>query len=225
MGQQLFYSSSAVQTTLAASLTSAGTSVELTSISGYPTQYPFTLLLQWGTSNQEVVTVTQAATGSGPYTFANCVRGEDGTTGVSHSSGAQVNHGVSARDFSQIVPGINLAAFGGDPTGTDFSDTALAAAQSELGSDAGIIVLSPGTWKFNDAYTFGPNQGLVCPAGSNGACLIYYYGDLAFIHAYDPAFDITNVSPLVSIGGTFTGFTIDGTNAGSAAKAFEIGDR
>jgi len=101
-----YYSSDATATTLAASLSSvtpgsSGT-VEVTSISGYPVTYPFTLLLDWGTDLAEVATVTQAATGSGPYSYANCVRGDDGTQAPAHAApAATVVHGVSARDFAE----------------------------------------------------------------------------------------------------------------------------
>ena len=119
---------------------------------------------------------------------------------------------------------IYINDYGADPTGVSFSDTALAAAQSYLGSAAGTILLQQGgTYKFNNAYTFGPGQGLVCP-GNSGSCLLYYYGSSVFIHAYDPSFNTSSISPLVSVGGIFSGFTIDGTHAGSAAKGFQIGD-
>jgi len=100
-----YYTSDAVPTTLAASLLSvtpgATGSVQVASITGYPVSFPFTLLLDWGTSSQEVVTVTQAATGSGPYTYAACVRGDDGTLAPAHTAPmATVVHGVSARDFT-----------------------------------------------------------------------------------------------------------------------------
>lgn len=105
MAPNRYYTSDALPTTLAASLSSvtpgASGSVELASITGYPTSYPFTLLLEWGTASQEVVTVTQAATGSGPYTFASCTRGDDGSASPAHASGAAVAHGVSARDFAE----------------------------------------------------------------------------------------------------------------------------
>ena len=86
--------------------------MQVTNISGYPTSYPFTLLLDWGTTAQEVVTVTQAATGTGPYTYANCVRGDDGTTAPAHTAPtATVVHGVSARDFTD--PQTHLGASSG----------------------------------------------------------------------------------------------------------------
>lgn len=223
MGTQLFYSSSAVQTTLSATLTSGATSIQIATNAGWPVQFPATMLLEWGTSNQEVVTLTQAATGTGPYTYANVLRGQDGTTALTHSSGSQVNHGVSARDFFQTSPVYNACAYGADPTGTAFSDTAMAATLTALGTGHGQIILPPGTYKFSNSYTFGPGQSLVCPAGSARACTIFYYGNSVLFHAYDPAFNISALYP-PSPGGTFTGFTIDGTHAGSAAKGFQLGD-
>ena len=74
MAPNRYYTSDAMPTTLAVSLSAvtSGTigSVQVNSITGYPVSYPFTLLVDWGTSSQEVVTVTQAATGTGPYTYA-----------------------------------------------------------------------------------------------------------------------------------------------------------
>lgn len=116
---------------------------------------------------------------------------------------------------------------GADPTGASFSDTALAAAKTALGSGPGnIVIATPGTYKFANSYTFGPSQGLVSMAGSgNLAVILSYTGNSVFIHTYDSAFNTSNTSPLPSPGGTFTGFTIDGTSAGSAAKAFQLGDQ
>ena len=157
---QLFYTSNAVQTTTAASLTNSATSVQLTSITGWPTQFPCTLLLEWGTSNQEVVTLTQASTGAGPYTFANCVRGQDGTTGVAHSNGAQANHGMSARDFFQIAPVVNICAYGADPTGTNDSTTAINNAIAAIPAGGGSIYAPPGNYKHSGTLLFNQDQGL-----------------------------------------------------------------
>ena len=147
MAPNRYYSSSAQPTTLAASLSPVspgltGQAVEVWSVTGMPVQYPFTLLLEWGTGSQEVVTVTQAATGTGPYTFANCTRGDDGTTAPAHALGAAVVHGVSARDFTD-------------------AQTALAAALASLPApsgtaSAGMVPLATGSgeasaWGFNGA--------------------------------------------------------------------------
>jgi hypothetical protein len=129
-----YYSSNAQPTTLAASLSSVssettGQTVEVWSITGMPTQYPFTLLLEWGTGSQEVVTVTQAATGTGPYTFANCTRGDDGTSAPAHTSGAAAVHGVSARDFTDAQTALAAAQSALAPTGSGAELTGITAAQ------------------------------------------------------------------------------------------------
>ena len=56
------------------------------------------------------MTVTQAATGAtGAFTYANCVRGDDGTAAPAHTvPEATVAHGVSARDYTE--PQTHLAA-------------------------------------------------------------------------------------------------------------------
>jgi hypothetical protein len=115
---------------------------------------------------------------------------------------------------------INLVeSYDADPTGAKFSDTAMAEALRALGSSLGDIALPAGTYKFNDSYKFGPGQGIVTGL-DNTAVTLEYYGDGVFIHAYDPNFGVIGSSP----GGVFSGFTIDGTNAGSAAKGFQLGD-
>lgn len=213
---QLYYTSNAVQTTLAASLTSSATSVELTSVTGWPTQFPCTLLLEWGTSNQEVVTLTQASTGSGPYTFANCVRGQDGTTGVSHASGAQANHGVSARDFFQIAPRINVAAYGADLTGTADSSTAILDAIAAIPSGGGHIYAPPGSsLKFSSTLTFAQNQGFVCD-GSDVVNLSYTGSGTAIQAALSGSFTGGTYA------GRFAGFYLSGYSAGSSAIGLQV---
>ena len=217
MSGQLFYTSNAVQTTLATSLTSGGTSVELTAITGWPTQFPCTLLLEWGTSNQEVVTLTQASTGGGPYTFANCLRGQDGTTGVSHSSGAQANHGVSARDFFQVAPVVNICAYGADPTGTNDSTTAISNAIAAIPAGGGSIYAPPGNYTHSGTLLFNQGQGLT-GAGST-ATTFTYTG--------------TGIAVNVTLSGSFTGgafaarfegFYLTGYGAGASAIGMQVGN-
>jgi hypothetical protein len=91
-----YYSSTAMRTTLSAGLTNTGTTMAVTSISGFPASFPYTLILDADTVNEEVVEVT-----GGASTTLTVVRGVDGTTGVSHLSGASVRHGFSARDLDE----------------------------------------------------------------------------------------------------------------------------
>lgn len=90
-----YYSSTAVTTTLSTSIGSADTSLQVASSSGFPGSYPFTLILEKDSANEEIVTVT-ALVGSA-YTIT---RGVDGTAARAHSAGTTVEHGVSALDFT-----------------------------------------------------------------------------------------------------------------------------
>ena len=91
-----YYSSIAVRTTLASSINNTTTSVSVAVVTGWPTSFPYTVIIDQDTTSEEVVEVT-ARTG----TTLTVVRGVDGTTAVAHNSGAAVNHGVSARDFDE----------------------------------------------------------------------------------------------------------------------------
>jgi len=106
MTQNRFYSSTAAPTALASSVASSG-NPSVNSITGLPTSYPFTVLIDWGLSTQEAISVTSAPTGTGPYTLP-CTRGIDGTSAQAHSQGAVVVHGVSAQDYNE--PQVHIAA-------------------------------------------------------------------------------------------------------------------
>jgi len=96
------YSATAVETKLLSSIPSASandvtTGVGVLSISGFPTTFPYTLILDPDTSKEEVVTVT-----SGSSTTLVITRGQDSTTAFAHASGAAVRHGISAREFREL---------------------------------------------------------------------------------------------------------------------------
>jgi hypothetical protein len=96
-----YYSSTAVETALGSSIPAqsqgqANTSFIVGSISGFPTDYPYTLIVDPDTSKEEVVTVT-----AGSGTTLSVIRGSDNTQAVAHSAGAVVRHGVSGRDFRE----------------------------------------------------------------------------------------------------------------------------
>lgn len=91
-----YYSSTGTATTLGSGISNSGTSIIVGSVTGFPVSYPYTLIIDAETVSEEVVTVT-----AGSGTNLTVTRGQDGTTGVSHSSGAEVIHGVSARDYRE----------------------------------------------------------------------------------------------------------------------------
>lgn len=98
----LRYYANAPATTLAASLTAGATSASVNSVTGLPSQFPYTLILDRGTATEEVVEVT-AASG----TTLTLTRGVDSTTAFAHSLGATVEHGISARDIREANTHVN----------------------------------------------------------------------------------------------------------------------
>lgn len=151
-GVQLFYSSTAVQTTVIQDL---GTTLIVAAITGFPILFPAKLLLDWelGPPYQEVAVLTCSPvlipTGSayaGYYSCTGVIRGADGTTQSIHSPGAQVNHGVSAADFFQIAPVFNVCAYGADPYSTAYSDAAFAKAFAAAGFWHGKVYIPPGVY-------------------------------------------------------------------------------
>jgi len=99
-----YYSSTAARTTLTSSVTSSGTSIAIAAATGLPSSYPYTMIIDQDTANEEVVEVTARTT-----LTLTVTRGVDGTTCVSHASGATINHGVSARDFDEPNSHVNTS--------------------------------------------------------------------------------------------------------------------
>jgi len=117
-----YYSSNAAKTTLALSITSTSSSLELAAAANLPTQYPYTLILEKDTANEEVVEVT-SKTG----TAYNINRNIDNSGAKGHAIGANVEHGVSARDFTESraheVATTNVHGVTGDIVGTGGAQT------------------------------------------------------------------------------------------------------
>lgn len=89
-----YYSSIAQQTTLTASISPSNTTIAVASTTGFPGSTPFTLALDYGGANEELVDVTMVAGLSLTVT-----RAVDSTPASSHNAGAVVRHVSSARDF------------------------------------------------------------------------------------------------------------------------------
>lgn len=141
----LHYSSTAQPTTLSGSVSSTAGTISVGAVAGFPSDYPYKLLLDWGSfasgATQEVVLVT-----AGSSTSLTVTRGYDGTSASGHASGAVVVHGVSAGDFS-LGPSdwINaVVAEGADPTGNADSTTAIQDAITAAGT--GVCYLPAGTY-------------------------------------------------------------------------------
>lgn len=91
-----YYSSTATDTTLTGNITSSSTSITLASVTGFPSQFPYTLALDYDTASEELVDVT-AASG----TTLTVTRAVDSTSAQSHSTGAKVKHVISGRDLRE----------------------------------------------------------------------------------------------------------------------------
>ena len=100
MAQARYYSSLTHRTTTTADPGVSGATLTVADTASFASldgSYPYTILINWGQADQEVVNVTARSSGT---TFT-IVRGQDGTSGQAHAAGATVDHGVSARDFTE----------------------------------------------------------------------------------------------------------------------------
>lgn len=121
MGRR-YHSSTAVRTVLSGGISNSDTIITVDSVSGFPGTKPYTLILDFDTVNEEIVTVT-----GGSGTSLNVTRGEDGTGAVSHLAGAVVVHGLTARDVDEPNAHINVGSgvhgVTGDVVGTTDAQT------------------------------------------------------------------------------------------------------
>jgi hypothetical protein len=90
------YSNKATPATLGGGISSSDTALSLSTVSGLPASFPYTLVIEPDSVNAEVVSCTALA-----GTIATVTRGQDGTTAVAHSAGAAVYHDHTARDFQE----------------------------------------------------------------------------------------------------------------------------
>jgi hypothetical protein len=91
-----YYSSTASKTTLALAISSTDLSLQLSAASNLPILYPYTLILEKDTANEEVVQVNSLV-----GTSYQITRNIDSSGAKAHAIGAAVEHGVSARDFTE----------------------------------------------------------------------------------------------------------------------------
>ena len=91
-----YYSSIAQDTVLSAPLTLGATTASVSVVAGFPSQYPYILAIDWNTSMQELVSVTNVI-----GTTLTITRGFDSTTAVAHNAAAVVRHVLSAQDMRE----------------------------------------------------------------------------------------------------------------------------
>ena len=106
MAVNRYYSSTAVDTTVASSVAAGDTTIVVTATTGFPTSYPYTLALDYDTSKEELINVVGASgttltVGVTVGVASTSGRGVDGTTAQTHSVGANVKHVISGRDMRE----------------------------------------------------------------------------------------------------------------------------
>ena len=159
-----YYSSTAVETSLQSAIPAqssgqSNTSFIVVSISGFPTNFPYTLIVDPDTSKEEVLTVT-----SGSSTTLTVTRGGDGTAAVAHSAGAVVRHGVSGRDFREAENHIAARGF-------DIDQAILDAANQThvhgIATGEGVVVGTAKTQTLtNKTYSAGTFTGSFTASGA-----------------------------------------------------------
>lgn len=118
------YSATAVASTLTLGISSGTTTIPVASVTGWPTTYPYTVILDEDQATEEVIEISSA---SGLNLTAS--RGVDGTSAQAHALGASARHGFSARDFREAQQHIAAStdvhgvSGGGSVVGTNTTQT------------------------------------------------------------------------------------------------------
>lgn len=107
-----YYSSTAPVKTLGANVGLSDTTIQLDSLTGLPSGYPYTLVLDPDTETEEIVLVTGLSSGTiltvaRGTTEHEGVQGGDGSAVQTHTAGANVKHMVTARDLQEPQEHIN----------------------------------------------------------------------------------------------------------------------
>ena len=152
-----FYSSIAAVTNLQVTVNPGDTSIQVASSVGFPGSFPFTLSLDYGSANEELVDVESG----GPNIFT-VTRAVDGTSATTHNAGAVVRHVSSARDFTDLQTHIaattNVHGVTGDLVGTTNTQTltnkTLTAPTINNPAVAGTVTGTP-TFASNITFTSG----------------------------------------------------------------------
>ena len=96
MAVNRYYSAIAQDTTITSGISSSSTSVAVAAITGFPSNYPFALALDYGNALEEIVDVTNVA-----GLTLTITRAVNSTTAVAHAAGATVRHVITARDMTE----------------------------------------------------------------------------------------------------------------------------
>lgn len=163
MTQNRYYVSDALPTTLSSGISNSVAQLTVASNTNFPSSFPFTLLLEWGTTNAEVVSATSLSSG----TTYNVTRGCDGTTAVAHSISVPVAHGFSGQDFGEVA--VHMAA----AAGTTYPNTPSATSVPVHGITSAVAGISETQTITNKNLTSGTNTFPTFnqnTTGSAGSC-------------------------------------------------------
>ena len=100
-----YYSAIAQDTSLTSAATNSTTSLVVGATTGFPSSYPFVLAVDYGTSVEELVSVTGIVGLSLTVT-----RGFNSTTAVAHAVGAVVRHVIVAQDMTEMQAHFDASA-------------------------------------------------------------------------------------------------------------------
>jgi hypothetical protein len=102
-----YYSAIAQDTTLTSSITNTATSMIVGATVGYPST-PFVLAVDFNAASEELVLVTNIS-----GTTLTITRGFNGSTAVSHNTGAAIRHVITAQDLTDAQTHYDLALSAG----------------------------------------------------------------------------------------------------------------
>lgn len=129
------YTNTAPPIGLTVAATTTSTTLTVASTTGYP-EPPFTIGLERGTANEEVVLCTAKTA-----TTFTVTRGFDGTTGRTHAIGTSVEHTVAAIDYRQMGEHIDATAAHGVTTVVGVSEAQTLVNKTISGASNNLINL------------------------------------------------------------------------------------
>lgn len=99
-----YYSATASETQLTVGVNESATALTVARLDGYPSSFPYVIIVDDGTVTEEAMLVT-AASGL----TLTVTRGFDSTTAYSHVTSASVKHAATAIEFREANTYINTA--------------------------------------------------------------------------------------------------------------------
>ena len=158
------YAGAAVQTTITSSLSAVATTVDIASTTGWPSgATPYFVVISPGTTSEEKCLATLASS------TLTLTRGQDGTTGQSHSSGAVIYLVFTATDADES----NEIASAITTKGDLISRSSSAPARLAVGADGKVLQADSTTttglaWNYPPALKWRSGQYYSTPHRSSG---------------------------------------------------------